>query len=254
MRRQGPASDRLRERLYADLADGWVRTACVEHVITVPATDAAAQATLARLGFGQHVVDLVAGLSPIDTGAMPPGVSVRRATSPDAVAVADLEAAMRRHLQASPIFLRTGPAPRARGRPPAARGPGVGHVPRGARWAPGRLPAHRAMRDRRGHGRARPEHRQRHGRLHPPRAARHGHRLAPARRGRGLGARRGLSPLGGGPRDPPTGRRAGSGPGTRCRPRSRWPAACRRAPLPDRAPGPPPSAGWYPPGRWRSWA
>ena len=26
----------LRERLYADLADGWIRGACLEHVVTRP--------------------------------------------------------------------------------------------------------------------------------------------------------------------------------------------------------------------------
>jgi len=107
----GRLGDRLRERLYADLADSWVRTACVEHVISVPADDDVAQATLARLGFGQHVVDLVGGLEPVDAGDLPPGLAVRRAAAADAAAVAELETALRRHLQASPIFVRTGPAP-----------------------------------------------------------------------------------------------------------------------------------------------
>jgi GNAT superfamily N-acetyltransferase len=100
---------RLRARLYAELADWWIRSACVEHVVTVPADDDVALATYARLGFGQLVVDLVADLRPIVAGDRPEGVTIRRAGPADAAAVLDLDAGLRRHLEASPIFLRMGP-------------------------------------------------------------------------------------------------------------------------------------------------
>ena len=102
---------RLRETLYTGLADGWVRGACLEHVVTVLAGDEVAQATLARLGFGHVVVDLVRGLDPVDVTELPPGVTTRRALPADAGAIAALDASLRRHLGASPVFLRQGAAP-----------------------------------------------------------------------------------------------------------------------------------------------
>jgi GNAT superfamily N-acetyltransferase len=103
----GPLGLRLRERLYAELAEGWVRGACAEHVMTIHAHNAEALATMAQLGFGQHVIDLVGPLDPIKAGRLPKGVTVRRAGPLDAAAVAELDVALRRHLQASPIFLRS---------------------------------------------------------------------------------------------------------------------------------------------------
>lgn len=100
---------RVRARLYAELADGWIRGACVEHVVTVRVDDEVALATYARLGFGHHVVDLVADLRPIDAGRLPERVTIRRAVPTDAVRVVDLDAGLRRHLEASPVFLRLGP-------------------------------------------------------------------------------------------------------------------------------------------------
>jgi GNAT superfamily N-acetyltransferase len=101
---------RLRTELYAELAEGWIRAACPEHVISIPADDDVALATYARLGFGDHVVDLVADLRPISTGALPEGVFVRRAVARDASGIVDLEGGLRRHLEASPVFLRLGTA------------------------------------------------------------------------------------------------------------------------------------------------
>lgn len=97
---------RLRSRLYADLADGWVRSACAEHVVAVLADDLATLDAYARLGFGWYVVDLVADLRPIAAAALPDGVSIRRGGPADAPALMDLDAALRRHLEASPVFLR----------------------------------------------------------------------------------------------------------------------------------------------------
>jgi GNAT superfamily N-acetyltransferase len=77
--------------------------------VTVPADDDVALATYVRLGFGHLVVDLVADLRPIATGPLPDGVTIRRAGPADAAAVVDLDAGLRRHLQASPVFLRMGP-------------------------------------------------------------------------------------------------------------------------------------------------
>ncbi len=106
----GPVAVRLRERLYARLADEWIRAACPEHAITVLAHDLATQTAMARLGFGQYVIDLVGRLDPIAAGPLPQGVSVRRAGPDDAPAVAELDAALWRHLEASPTFLRSGRA------------------------------------------------------------------------------------------------------------------------------------------------
>jgi GNAT superfamily N-acetyltransferase len=97
---------RLRTRLYAALADGWLRGARAEHVISVLADDEIALATYARLGFGQHVIDRVAPLAPVERGPLPDGVTLRRAGPADAAPVADLDARLRRHLEASPIFVR----------------------------------------------------------------------------------------------------------------------------------------------------
>jgi GNAT superfamily N-acetyltransferase len=107
----GPLGPRLRERLYTDLAPDWLRAACPEHAITIHAHDVEVQAAMACLGFGQSVIDLVGRLDPLDPGPLPEGVTVRRAGPADAVAVAELDAALRRHLAGSPIFLRPGPAP-----------------------------------------------------------------------------------------------------------------------------------------------
>jgi GNAT superfamily N-acetyltransferase len=103
-------SGRLRERLYAGLAEAWVKGACPEHVVSILADDGDAQAAFARLGFGHVLVDLVRDLSPVGVVDLPDGVRVRRAESRDANALVGLDAGLRRHLQASPVFLRMGPA------------------------------------------------------------------------------------------------------------------------------------------------
>jgi GNAT superfamily N-acetyltransferase len=107
-----PAVDasRVIAALYASLAERWVREACLEHVVTVFADDTAARDTFGRLGFGQNVIDLVRDLGPIDAGAPPPGITVRRAGADDAASIQQLDLALRAHLTASPIFLRTSPA------------------------------------------------------------------------------------------------------------------------------------------------
>jgi GNAT superfamily N-acetyltransferase len=103
---------RVRALLYARLADDWIRAACPEHVVTVLADDEPALATFARLGFGHLVVDLVADVRPVLAGPLPEGVTIRRAIGPDAAAIMDLDAGLRRHLEASPIFVRPGvPSP-----------------------------------------------------------------------------------------------------------------------------------------------
>ena len=102
----GDPAARVRSRLYAELAKDWIRDACAEHVVSVLADDPVALAAYARLGFGHHVVDLVADLAPIVAGPLPEGVTIRRATPADASRLVDLDAALRRHLEASPVFLR----------------------------------------------------------------------------------------------------------------------------------------------------
>ena len=102
----GDPSARVRSRLYAALASGWIREACPEHVVSVLADDTVALAAYARLGFGHHVTDLVADLRPIEAGPLPDGVTIRRAGPADAAAVVDLDAGLRRHLEATPVCLR----------------------------------------------------------------------------------------------------------------------------------------------------
>jgi GNAT superfamily N-acetyltransferase len=102
---------RLRARLYAELAGGWLRAACPEHVVSVLADDDLALATYTALGFGHHVVDLLADLRPIDRRPLPEGVAIRRAGPDDAAAVSRLETGLRRHLESSPIFLRAAASP-----------------------------------------------------------------------------------------------------------------------------------------------
>jgi GNAT superfamily N-acetyltransferase len=97
---------RVRSRLYAELAAVWVRDFCTEHVISVPAGDETALAAYARLGFGHHVLDLVADLRPIEAGPPPEGVTIRRARPADAAVLVEMDAGLRRHLEASPVFLR----------------------------------------------------------------------------------------------------------------------------------------------------
>jgi GNAT superfamily N-acetyltransferase len=99
-------TDRAVERLYAGLAERWVQEACVEHVVTVLADDAAALAAFGRLGFAPHVVDLVRDLGRVDGASLPEGGEVRRAVPGDAPALGELHAGLVRHLRAAPVFLR----------------------------------------------------------------------------------------------------------------------------------------------------
>ena len=103
------AEGRVLTRLYAALAEGWVRTACAEHVVAVLADDEPAMGELASLGVGRYVVDLVADLAPIVAAPLPDGVTIRRAEATDAAALMDLDAGLRRHLEASPVLLRLPP-------------------------------------------------------------------------------------------------------------------------------------------------
>lgn len=105
----GAMRGRVINALYASLADGWVRDACLEHVVTVFADDVDTIDAYARLGFGRTVVDLVRDLSPIRGARFDRGMTIRRAGSGDALAVHALDLGLRRHLLASPIFLRLGP-------------------------------------------------------------------------------------------------------------------------------------------------
>ena len=114
----GAIRGRIIAALYARLAEGWVRDACLEHVVTVFADDVETIEAYARLGFGRTVVDLVRDLSPIRGARYEPGVTVRRAGPPDAPAVHALDTGLRRHLLAAPVFLRLGPQ-----RPPELQRP-----------------------------------------------------------------------------------------------------------------------------------
>ena len=107
----GPNPARLRERLYASLAETWVRGAVPEHAIQLLVDDAEAIATMRTLGFGDQLVDLVRDLSPVATGPLPEGVVIRAGVPADARGLLALETGLRRHLSGSPVFLRMGAAP-----------------------------------------------------------------------------------------------------------------------------------------------
>jgi GNAT superfamily N-acetyltransferase len=105
----GATRGRVISALYASLAEGWIRDACLEHVVTVFADDIETIEAYGRLGFGRTVVDLVRDLSPVRGARFEPGVTVRRAGTADTPAVHLLDLGLRRHLLASPIFRRLGP-------------------------------------------------------------------------------------------------------------------------------------------------
>jgi GNAT superfamily N-acetyltransferase len=106
----GDRPGRLVEAMYARLAEAWARVACLEHVVTVLVDDAPTRDTLARVGFGQSVIDLVRDLSPVHGTWSVGDAVVRRATPADAAAILEHDQGLRRHLAASPVFLRMGPA------------------------------------------------------------------------------------------------------------------------------------------------
>lgn len=105
----GAIRGRVVAALYRSLAEGWVRDACLEHVVTVFADDVETIEAFARLGFGRTVVDLVRDLSPVRGARFEPGVAIRRAAPADAATVHALDTGLRRHLVGSPVFLRLGP-------------------------------------------------------------------------------------------------------------------------------------------------
>lgn len=101
----GPQAGRLREEMYAALAEQWVADERRAHFVSLLPTDNVARETMAWLGFGVTNVDALRDLSPV-TAARGEEVAVRRATPDDVEAVAVLEQGLRAHLAATPLFLR----------------------------------------------------------------------------------------------------------------------------------------------------
>jgi hypothetical protein len=195
-------------------------------------------------------VDLVSPLAPVERDALPAGVAIRRAGPADAAAVADLDAGLRHHLEASPIFLRPGPPPpvevaRKRLQDEAVAtflaerdgaavaflriGPCATDVATMVR-DPGTASITGAYTRRRGG-------------------------VAPAGGGGRLGRGGRLRPVGGGPRVGERGGVALLGPPRDPRDDlAEPPAGARSRPLIPRPPHLPATRPCYPPRRWRSWA
>jgi ribosomal protein S18 acetylase RimI-like enzyme len=104
----GFAADRAAEAhraLYAAAAAIWTAAGCATHAVTLPATADVERGLWFAAGFGLVLVDVV-GWTGRDAGAAPTGVTIRRATTADAAAIARLDAALSDHLAAPPTLTR----------------------------------------------------------------------------------------------------------------------------------------------------
>ena len=89
-------------RMYAHMARQWAGTGCVNHALTLFASDHEAREALWWLGFGVRVVDALRDLAPIGN-ALPDGLAIRRLGPDDADVLAPLAQALADHVAAPPI-------------------------------------------------------------------------------------------------------------------------------------------------------
>jgi GNAT superfamily N-acetyltransferase len=105
----GPQPRRTYEAMYAYLADTWVDDGYTTHLISTLANDTTAIETWHWMGFGYIAVDTIRDLAPVvpaaPAQATMPGLEVREAGMADLDAVVALDAALVRHMAASPIFM-----------------------------------------------------------------------------------------------------------------------------------------------------
>jgi ribosomal protein S18 acetylase RimI-like enzyme len=89
-------------RMYAHMAREWAGTGCVNHAVTLLASDHEARETLWWLGFGVRVVDALRDVAPIGN-APPDGLAIRRLGPDDADVLTPLAQALADHVAAPPI-------------------------------------------------------------------------------------------------------------------------------------------------------
>lgn len=99
--REGAEYDVYRE-MYATLADEFVRRGFFEHMISVPAKDAAAIEAFVSLGFGITSACAVRGVEPVERAAA--SIDVHQAGAEDLAVIAALRDELTLHHTRSPIF------------------------------------------------------------------------------------------------------------------------------------------------------
>jgi len=102
----GPVAGRMREDMYAALAEQWIADDRRAHFVSLLPTDAVGRETMAWLGFGITNVD---GLRALEPSAASLPLDVRRAGPSDMDGVTLLERDLRDHLASTPLFLRYPP-------------------------------------------------------------------------------------------------------------------------------------------------
>ena len=101
----GPDAGRIRQDLYAALAEQWVADDRHAHFVSLLPDDAPGREAMSWLGFGVTNVDGLRDLEPLDPVAQR-GMELIRAGPADLDAVASLQDALREHLAATPLFMR----------------------------------------------------------------------------------------------------------------------------------------------------
>jgi len=100
---RGPGRLDVYRAMYARLSEHWVAEGCLSHLITVLANDRAVTEGWFWLGFGMIAVDAVR-----DSRPPPPAgaeIDIRLASPADAGRIAKFATAIRRHMEAAPVFV-----------------------------------------------------------------------------------------------------------------------------------------------------
>jgi GNAT superfamily N-acetyltransferase len=100
----GPDASRIRQDLYAALAEQWVADGYRAHFISLLPDDGVGREALGWLGFGVTNVDGLRNLEPLATANVR-GIDIVRAGPADLEAVAELQDALRAHLSTTPLFM-----------------------------------------------------------------------------------------------------------------------------------------------------
>ena len=92
--------------LYAAAAAGWVEEGAVGHHVLVPAFDRELVNSWFRVGFGQQQAHGLRAVSADTEVQLPDGFVIRRPTADDIDSLIDVDLALPRHHQSSPVFSR----------------------------------------------------------------------------------------------------------------------------------------------------